>query len=319
MVLVAAIALGSSPYAWFVSNTQVTATNVNLTAQTGYSLQIADGEKSGFGTTTELANALVTLRPASTIDLTNWYTSNAWGGNGKVTSFTALTKNSTASKTDEGTYNDEGSNTYVYYDTVYLRAGQASYIYLDNTATGLGYGEGFKSFTDGSFTNAQKYLLQNLRIGLRVTQSTENGANSGIINTYVYQLDGSNTDTTVGGKNYITTSSNSADGITYATKDESSTDKVTFTNSTTGVPIIADQMVAGTADAMVTYSAENAAKAIANVQANETVKVEIFIWMEGCDVNCTSANAAEWNAVGAEATAIISNLNLGFCVGALSA
>ena len=78
-------------------------------------------------------------------------------------------------------------------------------------------------------------------------------------------------------------------------------------------------MVAGTADAMVTYSTANAAKAIANVQANETVKVEIFIWMEGCDVNCTSANAAECNVVGAEATAIISNLNLGFCVGSLSA
>ena len=34
MVCVAAVALGSSTYAWFVNNTQVTATDVTVTAQT---------------------------------------------------------------------------------------------------------------------------------------------------------------------------------------------------------------------------------------------------------------------------------------------
>ena len=40
MVLVASIALGSSTYAWFVNNAQVTATKVNVTATTAYSLMI---------------------------------------------------------------------------------------------------------------------------------------------------------------------------------------------------------------------------------------------------------------------------------------
>ena len=66
MVCVAAVALSSATYAWFVSNTQVTSTNVNLTAQTGYSLQIADGEKSSFGTTTELAKDLVAAEECGT-------------------------------------------------------------------------------------------------------------------------------------------------------------------------------------------------------------------------------------------------------------
>ncbi|MDY4641126.1 MAG: hypothetical protein SO412_05130, partial [Erysipelotrichaceae bacterium] len=40
MVLVASIALGSSTYAWFVNNAQVTATDVKVTATTAYSLMI---------------------------------------------------------------------------------------------------------------------------------------------------------------------------------------------------------------------------------------------------------------------------------------
>lgn len=34
MVCVAGVALGASTYAWFVNNTQVTATDVTVTAQT---------------------------------------------------------------------------------------------------------------------------------------------------------------------------------------------------------------------------------------------------------------------------------------------
>ena len=41
MVLVAALALGSSTFAWFVNNAKVTAARVNVTAATAYSLLIS--------------------------------------------------------------------------------------------------------------------------------------------------------------------------------------------------------------------------------------------------------------------------------------
>ena len=41
MVCVAAVALGSSTYAWFVNNARVTATDVSVTASTAYSLLIS--------------------------------------------------------------------------------------------------------------------------------------------------------------------------------------------------------------------------------------------------------------------------------------
>ncbi len=49
MTLVATVALGSSTYAWFVSNTQVTASQVNVTASTTYALQISQDDGTNIG------------------------------------------------------------------------------------------------------------------------------------------------------------------------------------------------------------------------------------------------------------------------------
>lgn len=44
MVCVAAVALGSSTYAWFINNTKVTAESAELTAKTSYALLISKDE-----------------------------------------------------------------------------------------------------------------------------------------------------------------------------------------------------------------------------------------------------------------------------------
>lgn len=78
MVLVAAIALGSSTYAWFVASGTVTATGMKVTVQTEGGIMIrgvsSDGSStSEWGTTAQaVANNKVTLYPTSTINLTNW-------------------------------------------------------------------------------------------------------------------------------------------------------------------------------------------------------------------------------------------------------
>ena len=78
MVLVAAIALGSSTYAWFAANDRVTATGLKATAQTGSSaLLIAENganiTDNDFKTTVELNAGAKKLAPVSTIDGTNFF------------------------------------------------------------------------------------------------------------------------------------------------------------------------------------------------------------------------------------------------------
>lgn len=53
MVLVAAIALGSSTYAWFASNNKVTATGMSVSAQTEGSLLVINNTATDFGKTTQ--------------------------------------------------------------------------------------------------------------------------------------------------------------------------------------------------------------------------------------------------------------------------
>lgn len=43
MVLVAAVALGSSTYAWFVNNTMVKTTGADVSASAAYALLISEG------------------------------------------------------------------------------------------------------------------------------------------------------------------------------------------------------------------------------------------------------------------------------------
>jgi hypothetical protein len=146
MVLVAAISLSSATYAWFVNNTQVTATGAQVQAATAYSLLISNDNKN-FGTTAAFDTALTSLVPVSTagtlettarteisssdktateaFDLL-FAKSNAWEQN-HVTSFTEVGKNSVVS----------GSAKYYYTDTIYLKPGQDGSIYLDSSSLGI--------------------------------------------------------------------------------------------------------------------------------------------------------------------------------------
>ena len=54
MVLVAAIALGSSTYAWFVSNNTVTATTTNISAQSNSAYLVIDTKATSTSSTLSL-------------------------------------------------------------------------------------------------------------------------------------------------------------------------------------------------------------------------------------------------------------------------
>lgn len=82
MVLVSVIALSSSTYAWFAANTQVSATGMQVQAQTEGGIEIAYAESTGVsGTFSTSANAGATsaipLAPTSTVNTSAWYHASA--------------------------------------------------------------------------------------------------------------------------------------------------------------------------------------------------------------------------------------------------
>ena len=133
MVLVAAVALGSSTYAWFANNNKVTATGLKATAQTGSSALLIAVNESGisdknFQTAVKLSTTAQKLAPVSTIDGKNFYYTLGTNVNGAGDAI-----NETYIKYDEGAdaTNDSfpsGAVPYVQYDLL-LKAT------LDQTAT----------------------------------------------------------------------------------------------------------------------------------------------------------------------------------------
>ena len=81
MVIVAAIALGSSTYAWFVASATVEANGMKVQAQTDSSLVIKcitnEVQKPFATTATAEMDKAALLKPTSTADLVNWYHSES--------------------------------------------------------------------------------------------------------------------------------------------------------------------------------------------------------------------------------------------------
>ena len=127
MVLVAAIALGSSTYAWFVSNNKVTADVGNITAQSNAAfLQIDNKEAITAGSTsTEIDNLNATLYPvrpkSDTIVAGKKASEIAWETSYAKTANAALTT---------GTYydvTDPETSGYIKTTSVYVNASQGAF------------------------------------------------------------------------------------------------------------------------------------------------------------------------------------------------
>lgn len=98
MVVVSAIALSSSTYAWFANNSKVTATGMQVQATVEGGIEIAHAVASGSSATystsesTTLAQAL--LNPTSTVNGTAWYhasADNATASAARVNTYKTLT------------------------------------------------------------------------------------------------------------------------------------------------------------------------------------------------------------------------------------
>lgn len=307
MVCVAAVALGSSTYAWFVNNARVTATDVSVTASTAYSLLISK-DRNTWGTTEALNGTAVNLIPASTIGEKNdttgalkFVTDTAWTGN-YASTFKEVT--STDSVNITTTTGNSVTSKYFYTDTVYLKSAQAANLYLDKTGTGIGTttngNVATKQFDATDLTAQQKAMLNTLRVAFVVKNETQNTEAV----TYVYQLVADGTGTT----HYNTTKDSTTadiDGVKGAVAVDGTPTK--FTNfATNEVPVITSKMATGS---QAGYAITNKAESLGTVAANDVVKVDVYVWMEGCDYDVNATNLVNFQE------AAIEDMMFGFCIG----
>ena len=123
MVCVAAIALASSTYAWFVQSNQVTAEGMSVQAQAEGGLEISNADKEAWASTA-LAKITETtkLYPTSTSTTTNWYHAQAATASAK-TAKDGTYKSLTLDETGKGTADDEFKDKQFYLvNDFYIRA-----------------------------------------------------------------------------------------------------------------------------------------------------------------------------------------------------
>lgn len=107
MVLVAAIALGSSTYAWFVQSNKVTAEGMKVQAQAEGGLEISNVDKQTWASTAQAKITDTTkLYPASTKDANTWYHAQATLASAKDAKAETY-KKLTLSEDGKGTAEDE--------------------------------------------------------------------------------------------------------------------------------------------------------------------------------------------------------------------
>lgn len=294
MVLVAAISLGTSTYAWFVNNTKVTAGTTKVSATTANTLLIKDKDDK-WATTYTFDDTNTNFAPVSTI------------GKGDATAFDFFTQNNWAKDTSNAITVNKVSNatTDSYWTKNFeIKASQACKLYLD---------------TDTKFETAGAGNTMNkvLRLALVVKDSNDNWKK-----TVIYQIDH---DTNADGNYNTTLEALSADGISKAISGFETTGEG---NTATAGTAQADALVSPATKqigsstsrnyALATAGADNSLAATvgsadelyAFTQNNEVVKITAYIWMEGCDHDCNNDTVATITGAANTVTA-----TLGFCAG----
>ena len=260
MVTVAAVALGSSTYAWFVNNNRVTAETANVTATTAdYLLISADG--NAYGTTMELDGTEKTLTPISTTNNTLKKATpdffkvknndqNAWKADDQNVTKANVFENATTSD--------------YYHDTVYLKSSAANAVVKAKlTVT--------PNQTNPSHAEEAMYIafvpVDNTTYGTPV----------------IYQLAGTNTANTTAGANTFagdeTTGNYTTKGIKSLKSDgtitaEDNMDTLTITNTTGAVT----ELTFATLET-----------------ADKGYQYEVYVWMEGTDPQCYNTVAQGTN------------------------
>ena len=278
-----------------MNNTQVKTTASEVSASTAYALLIsegANGNTTGWVTTHNMAQTSnLTMVPVSTTGKTSvgtpmtFWKSNEWATVGSEGAKESLVN----------TYSLTTANTEYLTETFQIKASQKCNLYLDNETVIQAVGT----------ANTTSTLNKTLRVALVVTDT--NSYNK----TFFYQVDATT------GNGTANTTNGTADGVANAVNDGSQTGAAAL------AAISTDNLVDGKVPALNTVEATNttlvelSAASAANVDTlyvfnnpEDICTVTVYIWMEGCDVDCTAANITNLTGEENKVSAVF-----GFCAG----
>lgn len=285
MVLVAAIALGSSTYAWFVASGTVKAEGMKVQAQAEGNLVIRHTTHNwgtvATATLPEANNGIKALKPVSTEDFTTWVHSSAKepGAHTSDGKYQVVTTTVHPDSDDE----TAGFSDYALVKQFFIRAATKEAppkgLYVDKiTVTG--------SATDGK---PDHNLSVALRVGIKCTYKTNSETfifapvSKGSGNTPAYgPIDTNGTKTGV----HMPTNSSAAGTVELKdmTGKEITLAQVGKTNDTVNSPLLDDE---------VTLPAEKAGGGESSSQ--DAVEVFVYVWFEGEDTHLYSDNFAAEN------------------------
>lgn len=235
MVLVAALALGSSTYAWFVASGTVTATGMNVQVQSEGGLAISYGGTAWATTATANMTTTKKLFPASTNNLAKWVHATATAPN----SYVAATKDynditgevfNTGTGTPKTLFKD--GNDYVVMKEFLIRSTAQDTASL---AKGLFVKDISVTTTkNGQDVAAEKRLSTSLRVGVQC------GDKYYIFGPVSVTVDGSTSSATNNYQVFNSDGSANGDPVQLATKGQDSVlvaSDTPITNENSGVPV----------------------------------------------------------------------------------
>lgn len=309
MVLVAAIALGSSTYAWFVNNTKVTAEATDFTASTAYTLMISAGKDAttentrthatGWVTTHPMETTSIAFKPVSTIGSTSgaamsfvydtaWATDNTGeGADGKH-----YAKTFGGADTGAGVAANASANKGYLKEEFQIKASQACDLYLDSDTV-------IKVLQSDGQTEGSGNINKVVRMALTVTGTSGN-------KTFIYQMDGDTGNGTATTKlNTSIDHASTANGVQYAINSSGAAAQITGDNlSSSKVKQLATASAAGNTTLLTTLN--SADKLYSFAGADEICTVTAYVWMEGSDYDCNAAETTNFLKEGERLHAVLS-------------
>lgn len=284
-VIIAAVALTSSTYAWFVSNSNVDANSSTISAQAnGIVLQIVAGTVPDHGKDNESIAFDSTngheISPSSTDDIKTWYVPKSWAKGANVFEY----KKVTFTDINKGEYKDASESYYAYVASVYtlytVRDTGKADVYLDGSQPA-----GAVQVTSKGKPIDDK-VAKSMRVGIATVDKATGEENLKVVYA---------PSEPTGTGNDIYSINNKLSGWTTV-KDEFSTKMASYPH------IFENNYIDQTDDAGnwaaikngEGYDAPqtNASPIATGVDYNGTI-MKVYIWMEGTDADCVNTTQEE--------------------------
>lgn len=284
-VVLSAFALSAATYAWYVTNTKVSATTSTISATTnGFILQIDElkngAQHGGEQKSLEAQTVGATLSPSSTDNLKDWYVCNGWNNQGLVTDYSTPAF-STAADALPGEYEVAGKKY-----NAFIRSD-----YIVYTITDTGTADVYLDASDGAPVKiepvggkASETMVGSLRVAI-TTQEIGRDGKSGTGPEDLRVVYAIHNETGKGND------ANAIDGWTsIQNKGGTPTlDQATYRHIFTGGT---DGWVA-TKGTNGDYSVADGTQPIARGVGYKGIAVHVYIWMEGTDADCVNGKSIE--------------------------